>query len=618
MNGANGVGKTLRGRARAMAIVAGFAVAATGMMCVGGSRVAARENDQNERVPRVGAYLAGRFALHLEDWAAAATYMADALERDPDDINLMRRTFLLELGEGRIERALKLAARIVSREPSSPIALALLLVDDFNQGRHDQVSARLAALPAEGVTRFIQPLLNAWTLIAKEPPSPAVYERAVEFLAPLKTVSGLSALRALHAGAISDLAGDREAAQRWFSEAVSVENPTFRMVEIAGGFFQRSGVPERARSLYEAFQTQNPDTLLIETLVAAQNAGASPPPPVVASARDGVAEALFGLASALHQDGSDDVAIAYDRMALFLRPDFPLAQLMAGDVLVSRNRYDDAVALFREVRATNNSALDWTVRLRIADALSRAERDVEATALLETLARERPGMIDALIRLGDQHRVAKRYDQAVDAYSRALDQVKVVTEHYWPVLYGRAMAYERNGKWEQAEVDLLHALELNPNQPLLLNYLGYSWVDRARNLDKAKLMIERAVAARPRDGYIVDSLGWALYRMGDLPGAVTYLERAVEFRPLDPTINDHLGDAYWKVGRKNEAVFQWQRAHQNAEEVELIESLQAKLRAHGVLFEEKPIGGAGKAAFSTPGVVAPAVQKLEPSRPETP
>jgi len=152
------------------------------------------------------------------------------------------------------------------------------------------------------------------------------------------------------------------------------------------------------------------------------------------------------------------------------------------------------------------------------------------------------------------------------------------------VFYGRAACYERTGPWEKAEKDLLAALDLSRDQAILLNFLGYSWVDKGVNLVRAKTMIERAVALRPKDGYIIDSLGWALFRMGDTGGAVTQLERAIELKPLDPTINDHLGDAYWAVGRQGEAVFQWRRALQNSDEADLTESVTRKLKERDAAF----------------------------------
>jgi Flp pilus assembly protein TadD len=135
-----------------------------------------------------------------------------------------------------------------------------------------------------------------------------------------------------------------------------------------------------------------------------------------------------------------------------------------------------------------------------------------------------------------------------------------ITAEYWNLAFARGMVYERLKQWDKAEADLQTALNFQPDQPYILNYLGYSWADQGINLDKAAEMIEKAVRLRPEDGAIVDSLGWVYYRMGQYDKAVKTLERAIELDPTEPEINDHLGDAYWKVGRKSEARFQWKRA----------------------------------------------------------
>ena len=193
------------------------------------------------------------------------------------------------------------------------------------------------------------------------------------------------------------------------------------------------------------------------------------------------------------------------------------------------------------------------------------------------MAQREPTRPDSLIALGDLLRGEDRFAEAEAAYTRALQRVPAIDRRHWRLLYARGIAYERTKRWPQAEADLLKALELEPEQPFVLNYLGYSWVDQGLNLDRAKAMLHRAVELRPEDGFIVDSLGWAYFRLGEHDKAVTYLERAVELEPGDPVINDHLGDGYWRVGRMREARFQWQRALTFEPEPELATVIQDKL-----------------------------------------
>jgi len=186
--------------------------------------------------------------------------------------------------------------------------------------------------------------------------------------------------------------------------------------------------------------------------------------------------------------------------------------------------------------------------------------------------------MEAIVALGNVLRSRKQFKEAADVYSKVLDGIKEPTRQHWTLYYFRGICYERAKDWPKAEKDLQKALDLYPDQPQVLNYLGYSWVDQGLNLEKAVQMIRRAVELRPNDGYIVDSLGWAYYRLGRFDEASTDLERAIELKPEDPVINDHLGDAYWKTGRELEARFQWRHARDNKPEPEDLVKIEEKLK----------------------------------------
>ncbi|PWC33817.1 tetratricopeptide repeat protein [Azospirillum sp. TSO35-2] len=515
-----------------------------------------------------GSYLAGRYAQHQDDWTAAARYTAQALAADPDDKSLLRRTFLLRLGEGQIATALGYAGRLLDEQGEPQMALTLLAADALSKGMLDDADALAARLPADGLGRFITPLTRAWLAAAR-----GRTDEALTALEPLSTAQGFAALYNLHAGLILDLAGRNDEAAARFAKVTETDAP-LRVVQIVGNFMARTGRKDEARKLYETFQAGNPDGLLVEPALDAMARAPVDTRPVP-DARAGLAEALFDLGSALHHENADEPALLFGRIALHLRDELPLAHLLIGDINASRDRHDEALAEFK--RLENDPLLGWTARMREADSYARMDRNDDAIAILKALAAERPERTDAVIRLGDIYRYAKRYDEAVDAYTTALSRIGMPQDRHWPLLYARAMSYEKTKRWPQAEADLKAALALRPNEATLLNFLGYSWIDRGEQLDKAKGMIERAVELRPRDGYIVDSLGWALYMLGDFGGAVTRLERAVELKPGDPTINDHLGDAYWRVGRRIEARFQWTRALRNADDDTNKAAIQAKL-----------------------------------------
>lgn len=516
-----------------------------------------------------GSYLAGRFAQHLDDWSAAARYMSVALSADPNDIALLRRTFLLKLGEGQFDAALPLATRLMDRDGDPQMAITLLAVDHLLHDRLDRAEALAAAMPAEAMGKFAGPLLRAWLAAARGDTG-----RALDALNPLAAVTGFSALYSLHAALILDLGGRTEEAAARYAKVTESEAP-LRVVHLVGNFLERTGHPEEARKLYDTFRAGNADSDLIEPALKALSPSGPAPAKIVGNARQGLAEGLFDLASALHHEGAEETALLFGRIALHLRPDLTLAQLMIGDIMEARGHQEDALAAFSGL--SGDPVLGWTSRLRAADSLAQLGRREEAVAALAKLAAERPERTDAQIRLADLQRTGKNYAQAAEAYSVAIERIGTLKDRHWPLLYARAMSYDKIDRWPAAEADLQTAIALKPDEATLLNYLGYSWIDRGQNLDKAKAMVERAVELRPRDGYIVDSLGWALYRLGEYEGAVAKLERAIELKPLDPTINDHLGDAYWRVGRRNEARFQWNRALRNADEETPKEQIQTKL-----------------------------------------
>ncbi len=213
-------------------------------------------------------------------------------------------------------------------------------------------------------------------------------------------------------------------------------------------------------------------------------------------------------------------------------------------------------------------------------ALNLAENSQSAEAIKQLkilLERDKTDMRTYLA-LGGVYAQDKNFADAAKIYDAAVQQIKTPERKDWPVFYQRGIAYERLKEWDKAEPNFRKALELYPDQPQVLNYLGYSWVDRGENLDEALGMIKKAVELRPQDGYIVDSLGWAYYMLGRYPEAVIELEKAVKLRPEDPTINDHMGDAYWRVGRLLEATFQWNHAIAGKPEPEELVKIEEKLK----------------------------------------
>jgi tetratricopeptide (TPR) repeat protein len=238
--------------------------------------------------------------------------------------------------------------------------------------------------------------------------------------------------------------------------------------------------------------------------------------------------------------------------------------------------YDRAIASFETVDKA--SVLRANAEIEIAINLQRLERVDEAKARLKTLIAANPNDFEAIVTLGNLLRGTEEFAAAAEVYSQAVALVPEPARQHWTVFYYRGISYERTKQWPKAEADFRKALVLEPDQPMVLNYLGYSMIDQRINLAEAIAMVRKAVELRPNDGYIVDSLGWAHYQLGEYDDAVKQLERAVEIKPADPVIADHLGDAYWRIGRQLEARFQWQHAKDNKPEPADLARIDKKLR----------------------------------------
>ncbi len=516
-----------------------------------------------------GQYLAARIAMSEHDTQAAAQGFDKALAFDPDNVELLTRAFVLMAAEGRMERAAELAKRLLTFDPEAANAAFVLAVQEAKRGNYAAAEKLLTPLPRRGLSSFMVPLLMGWSLAAQNKTA-----AALEALKPMREMAALAPLHDFHAGLINDLAGLSDEAHRHYANAMAgPAGLTLRGVRVVGAFYARTGRVALAKSLFERYRGENPDTALLDPML-----GGTVEPPAdrpIKTALEGMAEAFFGAAGSLRQANAPDMALMLARLGEMLQGDSPLSKLQIGGLLEDMGRLDDANQLYGAI--PQSDPLGWPVRVRMAENLNRLKKTGEAIQLLEQLAREKTDRSDPLISLGDVLRAEKRWPEAAHAYDRAIQRTPKIEKRHWGLLYARGIAYERDKQWQKAEADFQRALQLEPEQPFVLNYLGYSWVEQGVHLDKARAMIEKAVALRPTDGYIIDSLGWVLYRLGDLKGAAKQLERAVELRPEDPTINDHLGDVYWKIGRKLEAKFQWQHALSLNPEPDQVNGIKAKI-----------------------------------------
>ncbi len=518
-----------------------------------------------------GSYLAGRLARAERDVDVAADYFGHALAEDPENQSLLRRTFTLMVADGRMARAIELAGKIQAESKSDSMANLMLAIEAIHGRDFARAEVVLARTRRSGFVRLLADLLQAWSHAGA-----GDFDRGLAALDDLKQVDAFTPFRLFHRALILDLAGrDAAAAAAYRATRETAARNSIALTLAYGSLLERTGRLPEARVVYGTYLNQvseNPDVRAALNR-AGNGASARYAPDAVA----GAAEALYGTASALAKDRAREAATIYLRLALYLRPNFPIAQTLLADIYELDRRWDRAIEVYRAIDGA--SPYSWNARIRLAWVLNQLDRKDESVALLRRMAEERPAETDALVTLADILRGQQRYARAAQRYSEAIGRIAEIDERHWALYYARGIALERSKRWPLAEADFLKALELSPEQPLVLNYLGYSWADQGINLERAVDMIERAVALRPSDGYIVDSLGWVLFRLGRYADAVGHLERAVELRPEDPVINDHLGDAYWRVGRRAEARFQWRRALSYGPEAQLVPIIENKLEA---------------------------------------
>jgi tetratricopeptide (TPR) repeat protein len=509
-----------------------------------------------------GEFLTGRFAMSEADAQGAATQFLRALSGRPDDPELLQPAFIASLIAGRSE-----AAQLARALPDSQPAQLLLAQIEVRAGHWQAAERRFHMLPRQGFTQLLQPLLIAWSQQGD-----GRTDAALATLRPFVDGQRFRGIFALHAGLIADQAGrSADAAKLYRQAATEFGGTNVRLAQILASAEARHGHPGEALRIFTTLAADAPE---MGIAVAPLTAASMTPP--VPRAADGIAEAYLAFAAALRAQDGGEFAMVLLRLAIDLRPDFTAARLLGAEILESQRHFDNALQILATV--PTDDPLIGVVRLQRAALTERLGHTEDAMRELQRIAHDFPDSPIPLMRQGDLARGKQRFAEAIAAYDRVIDRIKSPGPNDWLVFYNRGICYERSHQWSKAEIDFRHALSLAPDQPYVLNYLGYSWADMGQNLTQARQMIEQAVQRRPNDGAIVDSLGWVMLRLGEVAAAVKTLENAVELEPEDPSINGHLGDAYWAAGRKLEATYQWRRALTFNPEPDDAAKLEAKLQ----------------------------------------
>jgi len=500
-----------------------------------------------------GRYLAARVAEQDHDYDAAADQLDLALAQTPGDPELTYAAFRLRMYAGRIDAAAQLAPQVLAARPGDGFANLVLAVQAIKKADYRSAEQQIGQISAENQLGPLREYVTAWLKAGEKD-----YAAARARLAKLKPAAGerAEAPALVIEAQIDEMAGDKAAAEAKYRRAIALDKNGLRTTVAVAEGLRRLGKADEARELLKTYGEKYSDAVVMDGLIG-PNAPA-PKPPTPAS---GISEILFDIGGILASDPRNsrtDVALIFYQLAASLRPEHDFAWLMLSGLYEQFQMIPKAVAALGKIGP--NSPLYWQARLRTAALDAQQEKFDEAIGRLRTLIAEKPDRIDAALTLADLLRGKERYADAVQAYDTAIQRLRNIEERHWPVFFGRGIVLERIKQWPKAELDMKKALELSPEQPHVLNYLGYTWVDQGLHLDEGMKMLQRATELRPDDGAITDSVGWAFYRLGQYDKAVEWLERASEQKGDDATITEHLGDAYWHVGRKREARFEWERA----------------------------------------------------------
>jgi tetratricopeptide (TPR) repeat protein len=517
----------------------------------------------------LGNYLAGRLARGDHDTLAAAAFYSKALASDPGNEIILEQAFLLEAASADWDRALRLAKDLVKIEPAHRIARFLLGCDAFKQGNYKEADQHFGAARQGPIADLTSTLARAWVQQAAGKSA-----EAFETLDSLSDADWAQFYQRYHRALIADIAGKRDIARQAFAQAFKKNPSTLRVADAYARHAVNANSRKLARQTLKTHIAKSTTHPLSEALLA-EIEGGKTPALLVATPTEGLAEVFYGIGDALAGEGGLDMGIIFLQFALYLKPDFPLAYAALAEAYDSAKKYELEMQALDRIKP--DSPLWLNVQIQKSFALNSLERVDEAKALLVKLFAEYPKDVRPLDALGNILRSHERYAEAREYYSRALALIDKPKKENWTLFYSRGVCNERLKDWPEAEADFKKALAISPDESLVLNYLGYSWVDQGRNLKQAMDYIRKAVKLKPDDGYYVDSLGWAYYRLGNLQAAVENLERAVELKPDDPIINEHLGDAYWKFGRKLEAQYQWQQALTLKPESDQVSTLKEKI-----------------------------------------
>lgn len=506
-----------------------------------------------------GAFLAARTADVDHDYTTAIPLYRKALDFEPANVEIRERLMISLLLNGDFADGLKEAEALKGDAAVERVTKIVRGLEALRTGKYDSAKKILAYEGPNDLDRLTHLLLAGWADVGA-----GKGKRAISSISGLKGPAWFKVFTDYHLGAMAIVTGDIQTARQYLNKAVTNNDAvatapdTFMRAVMALARLEASaGNKQKALDAISVGDGMISNYAPLKALRQSIEKGEKPVQQITTAA-EGAAGVLFSIGGALNRQGAEDMVALYLQISHALDDKSADTLIMLGGIAEKLEQPQRAIAFYEQV--PEDSPMRRISELQLGITLSDTGKLEEAKQHLKELISSDPADIRSYIAYGSVLSEAKDYKVMAENYDKAVEVIgPVPRQGDWSVFFQRGIAYERLKDWPKAEPNFRKALELNPNQAQVLNYLGYSLVDMNLNLDEGLKMIQAAVDARPDDGYIVDSLGWAYYRLGRFDDAVTELEKAIQLRAGDATINDHLGDAYWRVGRKLEAVYQWNR-----------------------------------------------------------
>ena len=509
-----------------------------------------------------GPYLAAQSAMRANDFGFATQYQSRVLTIDRDNAAATRDLLFSYVALGRLQDAIPVANLYSERGADDFVTNLIVLLGQIEDEDFAGLSKTLENEGNFSLNPFIREVLTAWTEHGL-----GNVQEAQRIIDDILGRPGFETFAAFHRAMMHLADGKNADALQGLGGFENTSGIlTNRALLIKTALLQQMGQSDHARAFFNANFSVNssPESAAILRNLDNNEPIVSGLPRTVSQA---MSEIFFTLALFIQEQVDPSATLVYARIAEALNPQSAEVKLFVAGVLEELDQYKLALNVYEKVGAEDPKY--YTTQISKARAMRRSQRVDDGIDVLNDLAAAYPDVPVAHATLGDFLSRQDRYDEALTAYNAAISMYEAQNNVRWQLYYARGIVHERLKIWPNADQDFRSALALNPDQASVLNYLGYSLIERGEKLDEAMEMITKAVEIEPNSGYIVDSLGWGKFRLGQYEEAVPDLERAAELMATDPIVNDHLGDAYWAVGRKNEARFQWRRALSfNPEEVE--------------------------------------------------